>query len=212
MKIISLGGSGASRSIFKIIEKIDKFELKGFLDNRIPNENFVDGFRCLGKFYDAKFFKEKGYKFVTGIGSEKTFRNKSTKIYSYQLDENDFVKLISSNSIIETKSEYLKSGCVIFDDVFIGYQASIGSLTIINSKAYIGHETEVGDYSFIGPNSTISGNTKISSSVYIGAGATIKDHVQICSNVLIGCGAVVTKNIDSPGIYVGVPAKLLKNF
>ena len=55
-------------------------------------------------------------------------------------------------------------------------------------------------------------NVKIKSFVYIGAGTTIKDHIEICSNVLIGCGAVVTKSITTPGIYAGVPAKLIKHF
>ena len=99
----------------------------------------------LGNFSLAKKFKGMGYKFVTGIGSEKTFINKSSNINSYGLNENDFVNVISKNSIIETENKLLKSGCLIFDNVFIGYEVCIGYLSLINTKAFIGHETKLGD-------------------------------------------------------------------
>jgi acetyltransferase-like isoleucine patch superfamily enzyme len=35
--------------------------------------------------------------------------------------------------------------------------------------------------------------------------------VSVCDRVVIAAGAVVTKNITEPGIYVGNPAKKLRN-
>ena len=212
MKLISLGGTGASRSVFQILRNSEKLKLIGFLDNRINKGETIDGYKCIGKFSESFSYKKLGYKFITGIGSEKTFLEKKTKINSYNLEKNDFIKLVSNKSIIETNSESIKAGSLIFDYVFLGYEVKIGYLSLINTKTFVGHETFIDDYCIVGPNCTICGNVKIQSSVYIGAGTTIKDHVQICSNVLIGCGAVVTKNITKPGIYAGVPAKLIKDF
>jgi acetyltransferase-like isoleucine patch superfamily enzyme len=42
--------------------------------------------------------------------------------------------------------------------------------------------------------------------VYIGAHAIVLPGVQICADVIIGAGAVVSKSIDTPGTYLGVPA------
>jgi acetyltransferase-like isoleucine patch superfamily enzyme len=53
--------------------------------------------------------------------------------------------------------------------------------------------------------------TNIGNHVSIGSNATILP-VNICDRVVIGAGAVVTKSIDKPGIYVGNPAKLIKEF
>jgi acetyltransferase-like isoleucine patch superfamily enzyme len=52
--------------------------------------------------------------------------------------------------------------------------------------------------------------TTIGNKVSIGSNATILP-VTICDNVVIGAGAVVTKNITIPGVYVGNPAKKLRN-
>ena len=212
MKLISLGGTGASRSVFQILRNSEKLKLIGFLDNRINKGETIDGYKCIGKFSESFTYKKKGYKFITGIGSETTFLEKKEKIYSYNLEKNDFIKLVSNKSIIETNSEFIKAGSLIFDYVFLGYEVKIGYLSLINTKTFVGHETSVDDYCIVGPNCTICGNVKIHSSVYIGAGTTVKDHVEICSNVLISCGAVVIKNITKPGIYAGVPAKLIKDF
>ncbi len=212
MNLISLGGSGASRSIFHILKRSKKLNLVGFLDNRIQKGETIEGYKCLGEFSDSSSYKELGYKFVTGIGSERTFLDKKLKLISYNLQKNDFIKLISSRSIIETNRKSIKAGSLIFDYVFLGYKVQIGFLSLINTGTYVGHEAKIEDYCIVGPNCTICGNVVIQSHVYIGAGSTIKDHVEICSNVLIGCGAVVTKNILKPGIYAGVPAKLIKDF
>ncbi|WP_369526333.1 hypothetical protein [Photobacterium leiognathi] len=32
----------------------------------------------------------------------------------------------------------------------------------------------------------------------------------ICNNVVIAAGSVVTHSIDTPGVYGGIPAKLIK--
>jgi acetyltransferase-like isoleucine patch superfamily enzyme len=53
-------------------------------------------------------------------------------------------------------------------------------------------------------------STVIGNNVSIGSNATILP-VSICHNTVIGAGAVVTKNIDTPGIYAGVPAKKMKD-
>ena len=49
----------------------------------------------------------------------------------------------------------------------------------------------------------------------VGEGSTIKraildKNARIGDNVVIGAGAIVTKNIDTPGVYAGNPAKKIK--
>ena len=45
--------------------------------------------------------------------------------------------------------------------------------------------------------------------VSIGSNATILP-VEICDNVVIGAGSVVTKDIKRSGVYVGNPARFLR--
>ena len=53
-------------------------------------------------------------------------------------------------------------------------------------------------------------DTVIENSVTIGSNATILP-VRIVANTVIGAGAVVTKDILEPGVYVGNPARKLRD-
>lgn len=123
-------------------------------------------------------------------------------------------------------------GCTIGDDCFVGpfveiqKSVTIGKRTRVQSHSFICELVTIGDDCFIGHgvmfiNDTFNTGgpargdktkwkaTTIGNQVSIGSNATIMP-VSICDDVVIGAGAVVTKDITSPGIYAGNPAKLIR--
>lgn len=123
-------------------------------------------------------------------------------------------------------------GCTIGSHCFIGpfveiqKTVSIGDGTRIQSHAFICELVEVGHSCFIGHgvmfiNDLFSSGgpaggdrskwkrTVVGNHVSIGSNATILP-VTICDHAVVGAGAVVTKNITTPGIYAGNPAKLIR--
>mgnify|MGYP004003094047 FL=1 len=135
----------------------------------------------------------------------------------------------SNVTIIEPVNLY---GCSIGDNSFVGpfveiqKNTTIGKNTKIQSHSFICELVSIGDECFIGHgvmfindlfsegkpangNKDFWKNTKIGNNVSIGSNATILP-VEICDHVVIGAGAVVTKNIVESGVYVGNPAKKIK--
>ena len=135
----------------------------------------------------------------------------------------------SNVTIIEPVNLY---GCSIGDDSFVGpfveiqKNTTIGKNTKIQSHSFICELVSIGDECFIGHgvmfindlfsegkpangNKDFWKNTKIGNNVSIGSNATILP-VEICDHVVIGAGAVVAKNIVESGVYVGNPAKKIK--
>lgn len=123
-------------------------------------------------------------------------------------------------------------GCAIGDNCFVGpfveiqKDVTIGKRTKIQSHTFICELVSIGDDCFIGHgvifindlfqkggpaqgDKSLWMSTNIGNRVSIGSNATILP-VDICDRVVIGAGAVVTKSITKPGIYVGNPAKLIK--
>jgi len=123
-------------------------------------------------------------------------------------------------------------GCAIGDNCFVGpfveiqQNVTIGNRTKIQSHTFICELVSIGDDCFIGHgvmfindlfqkggpaqgDKSLWMSTNIGNRVSIGSNATILP-VDICDRVVIGAGAVVTKSITKPGIYVGNPAKLIK--
>ena len=139
------------------------------------------------------------------------------------------VKFGENVTVIQPANIY---GCTIGDGVFIGpfveiqKDVTIGQRTRVQSHAFICELVTIGDDCFIshgamfindlfetgGPakgRKDLWRSTKIGNNVSIGTNATVLP-VTICDNVVIGAGAVVTKDITTPGIYVGSPARLLR--
>jgi len=139
------------------------------------------------------------------------------------------VKFGSNVTVIEPINLY---NCTIGSNSFIGpfveiqNGAKIGLNCKIQSHTFICELVSIGDDCFIGHgvmfiNDTFSKggpakgdksiykSTFIGNSVSIGSNATILP-VTICNQVVIGAGSVVTKNISSPGIYAGNPAKKIR--
>jgi len=122
--------------------------------------------------------------------------------------------------------------CDIGNNTFVGpfveiqKNVIIGKHCKIQSHSFICEFVVVGNHCFIahgvmfindlfengGPAGGNKGKwkaTKIGNNVSIGSNATILP-VTIVDNAVIGAGAVVTKDITSPGVYVGNPAKKIK--
>lgn len=131
--------------------------------------------------------------------------------------------------IVEPANIY---GCVIGDDCFIGpfveiqKDVRIGRGTRVQSHSFICELVEIGEDCFIGHGAmfindtfAIGGpargrkelwkSTRIGNNVSIGSNATILP-VSICDGAVIGAGAVVTRDITTPGIYAGNPARLMR--
>jgi acetyltransferase-like isoleucine patch superfamily enzyme len=109
----------------------------------------------------------------------------------------------------------------ISEGVFVGANAVvqrgridstvIGKRTIISSLCVVGHNTIIGENCSLAIQAGISGTVRIGNRCWIGIGAKVRDGVSICDDVMIGIGAVVIRSIDRPGVYVGNPARFLRD-
>lgn len=123
-------------------------------------------------------------------------------------------------------------GCRIGDGCFVGPFVEIqrgvviGARCRIQSHSFICELVSIGDDCFVahgvmfindvfqkgGPacgDQSQWRSTRIGNRVSIGSNATLLP-VSVGDDVVIGAGAVVTRDIVSPGIYAGNPAKLIR--
>ena len=145
----------------------------------------------------------------------------SSKIVKCNFGKN--VVIIEPSNIYEVD---FGNNCFVGPFVEIQKGVKVGANTKIQSHSFVCELVTIGKDCFIGHgvmfiNDIFSKGgpakgdknywkeTIIGNNVSIGSNATILP-VNICDNVVIGAGSVVTKNIISPGVYVGNPAKKLK--
>lgn len=90
-------------------------------------------------------------------------------------------------------STVIGAGSKIDNLVHVAHGVKIGKNCLIVSGVVFGGSVEVGDYCFIGMN------------------ASIRQKVRIGKNCVIGAGAVVTKDVPDGQIWIGNPAKYMKD-
>ena len=109
----------------------------------------------------------------------------------------------------------------IGDNVEIGSQTCIdrgalsetviGDHTKINNLCHIAHNNRIGKNVTITGCVNLSGGNIIEDNVWIAPNASLVGYVHIGENAIIGMGAVVVKDVPADEVWVGNPAKKLKN-
>lgn len=108
--------------------------------------------------------------------------------------------------------------CVIENDVIVGDNVTIKYYVIL------GDGNEIEDNVFIGPHVVFMNDKKPRSKQYpekflktiikkgasIGGGAIILPGITIGENAMIGAGSLVTKNVPANQLWMGAPAKFVR--
>ncbi len=101
---------------------------------------------------------------------------------------------VGTNSTIERamiKDTIIADGVKIDDLVHIGNGSYVGFNSMITAGCIIAHDVRIGENVTLAPN------------------VSVRENCSIASSVLIGQGGVVVKDINTPGIYIGVPVENL---
>lgn len=117
------------------------------------------------------------------------------------------------------------SNCNICANVVIENEVVIGNYVTVKSGVQIWDGTTIEDNVFIGPNVTFTNDRyprsknpdwkmeriRVAKGATIGANSTILPGVTIGENAMIGAGSVVTKDIPANQLWLGNPAKFIRN-
>lgn len=203
-RIIIYGCGGHARSVLSTLQQKNEKREIVLVDYNAKDDE---------KILDCKVVRTmelgKNDKVILAIGDNK----KRTELYKKLCERNTktyFMSVLARTAIVG-KGAKVGDGVFIGENAYIGPEAKVGNNTIINTASIIEHETLVGENAHIAPNVTICGRCKIGNNVFIGAGSVVKDNISIIDNVIIGAGSVVVKNIFQTGVYIGIPARKLRD-
>ena len=126
--------------------------------------------------------------------------------------------------VILKKAE-IGSNCNICAHCFIENDVKIGNNVTIKNGVYLWDGIEIEDDVFIGPNVTFTNDkyprskqfpdyfqkTVIKRGASVGAGVIVLGSVTIGEYAMIGAGSIVTKDVPSGQLWLGTPAKYIRD-
>ena len=203
-KLVIIGAGGHGKVAADIALKMNKWEQIEFLDD-IEGLRKSMGIEISGK-TDRAVSKINEYDLFVAIGRSEIRVQKQNYL---EKSGASIPVLIHPNAVIGTDVKIGK-GTVIMAGAVINSCTQIGKGCVINTSSSVDHDCKVGDYTHICPGVNVAGSVVIGNNSWIGIGSTISNNVNICSECFIGAGTVIVKDINSPGTYVGCPARKLK--
>ncbi len=201
--VIIIGTSGHARVIADIVSCAGD-TVEGFLDDN--NSSRFGNMEVIGAVSDAtRLYKENpDRRFIIGIGS-----NVIREAIADRLGNLPYHTAIHPSAIVASACS-ISPGTVIMANAVVNTGSVIGCHCIINTAATVDHDCQIGDCVHLSPGVHLAGTVKIGRSSWLGIGSLASNNITICDGCTIGAGAVVIKDIDKPGIYVGVPVRKIK--
>lgn len=209
--VLVFGASDHCRYTIDILERDERFQIIGILDDKLRNGQDYGGYEVLGKIIDLpeiiiKYSVSKG---IIAIGDNFTRFTISEKIKKLTT-QFEFISGIHPSA---TVGKNVKIGCgsLIMAGVIVNNDTVIGEHCFLATKASIDHDCVMADYSSLSPGVTTGGNVKIGLCTAIGLAANILHGKNIGQHSVVGAGSLVVKDIGDNLIAYGIPARKIRS-
>jgi sugar O-acyltransferase (sialic acid O-acetyltransferase NeuD family) len=208
MKRLAYIGAGMlGKQAFEIAELQQKYNSVGFYDDFCEETKFED-LPILGKINKIADDFENGVFDELFIAIGYNHLGFKQELFE-QFRSVPMANIIHPSAIIENSAE-LQGGNLLYAMAYVGPRCTMEPGSVLNIMSYLAHDITLGNCSFMSGGINVGGKTTIGERCFIGLSTAIIDEVSICNDVFLGAGTVVSKSIDSPGTYVGVPARKIK--
>lgn len=207
-RMVVIGGGGHAKVLICVLKK-SGYDIAGYTDRQ--DKGLILGAPYLGDdgILAEMIRKDAGCRAVIGIGkidtSDLRFRLQNELLaLGY-----GFPPVVSPHAVVNEEVR-LGAGTAVLDGVVVNSGSHIGRACIINTNSTVEHDCRIGDNVHIAPGATLSGGVVIGANSMIGTGTTVIQGVAIGADCLVGAGSTVVKDITTPGIYAGSPARKIR--
>ncbi|MBW1297147.1 acetyltransferase [Aquimarina litoralis] len=203
-----IGAGDLGQQIANFALKDNHFKEVVFFDD-YTDKDVIKGCKVLGKLDDVlnSFSEKKITHLMIGIGYK--HMDVRAEIYDRYKSIIPFATIVHSSCWIDPSSK-IGEGVIIYPNSTIDANVVIENNVLLNIGCAIAHDTVIKSHCFLSPSVALAGFVVINERSILGINCTIIDNVTVTSKTQIGAGAVVVKDVVQSGIYIGVPAKILR--
>ena len=205
-KLLIIGAGGHGRVIADCAQATSQYSEIAFLDDSYPERESNLCWPIIDKSSSWKLYQD-DYDFALAIGHN---RSRLT-LYKALANSNARLPNIIHPTAVISKYITIGQGNVVFANAVINSGSSIANTCIINTAATVDHDCQLANAVHVSPGANIAGSVSVGECCWFGVGSCSVQNIDIANNTQIGAGAAVTKDTEENGLYVGVPAKRIKN-
>jgi sugar O-acyltransferase (sialic acid O-acetyltransferase NeuD family) len=194
--ILIYGAGGHAKSVMEIVKQNNIHAIAGIVDdNKELIGKYVLGIPVLGTRDHLQVLHSKGVMLAAnGVGG---ILDIGIRVQIFETLESagfSFPVLIHPRATIEP-SAVVRAGAQVFANAYVGSEALLHEMCMVNTNAVVSHDCEIGSYTHVAPGALLAGHVSIGEKTLIGMGVTTTIGVKIGSGVRIGNGAIVLADV-----------------
>lgn len=208
--LVGAGGFAreAAEAVVAINEERPRFELLGFLDDdpalagaSYGGVEVIGPVDALAGMVDAKV--------VVCTGHPGDYTSRRRIVARIGLSPDRFATLVHPAAVVPRSVE-VGPGSVFLATAVATTGLRVGSHVVVMPGVVLTHDGVIGDYATFGAGVRLAGGVRIGTGAYLGAGALVREHRRIGAWSLVGMGSVVTSDVPDGEVWVGAPARRLR--
>jgi sugar O-acyltransferase (sialic acid O-acetyltransferase NeuD family) len=208
--LVIVGAGGHGKVCAEIAAALDHYDLIVFSDNAMDRGSAVLEWSV--RYHDADFsrLELQSMEFIIGTGQVGTGGQRE-QLYRWLQELRARIATLTSRTAVVSPSALVGAGTIIGNRALVQAAAAIGANCIVNSHALVEHDSRIGDHVHLSTGCIVNGGATVGDRCLVGSGAIVNHGVAVCADAIIGSGAVVVANVETPGTYVGIPARKIRH-
>jgi len=211
--LVVVGAGGFGRETVEAIRAMNaagaSWRLLGYLDDN-PKlwGTRIDGVPVVGGLHELQ--RLPGASVVVCTGRPDNYLSRPRIVEMLGLPAERYATIVHPAAVTSASSQ-IGPGSVLLACSVLTASVRIGAHVAVMPHVTLTHDDVVEDFATLASGVRLGGGVHVGQGAYVGAGALIRENRSVGSRALIGMGAVVVSDIPAGEIWVGVPARYLRN-
>ena len=185
------------------------WQLLGYLDDGpLLRGRQIDGIPVLGGITEAKNLSDAC--FVVCTGRPDNYVSRPGIVDRLGLPADRYATIVHPAATVSSSSR-IGPGSVLLANVVLTAAVTIGSHVAIMPHVAITHDDVIDDFVTIASGVCLGGQVRIGQGAYLGAGALIREGRSVGKRAMVGMGSVVLTDVPEEQVWIGIPARYLRN-
>jgi sugar O-acyltransferase (sialic acid O-acetyltransferase NeuD family) len=178
----------------------------GYLDDGTPASPLAD--QVLGPI--AAIHGLAALRLVVCVGNPRDYFARARIVERLALPEHRYATVVHPFAHVSQTST-VGAGSVLLAGAVLTADAVVGRHVAVMPHVVVTHDTVVEDFATLASGVRLGGGARVCEGAYLGSGALVREGVRIGAWSQIGMGSVVLRDVPDGEVWVGNPARKLRD-
>jgi UDP-3-O-[3-hydroxymyristoyl] glucosamine N-acyltransferase len=214
-RLAIIGGDGRGGQIAACVEDNRhafgdlEFEIAGFV-NDFERGGTILGYPVLGGSGDLQPLLDAGYYFVNSVHLVGRNHETAAFVEKLSLPEDRLAAIVSRRAFV-ARSAIIRPGACVMAGAHVNHLARLDVGALLMANTTVGHHAYLGPFTLVTSGAIVGAHAEVGRGASMGLGSILIERRRIGERALAGAAALVTTDIPAGEIWVGAPARFLRN-